>query len=57
MNLSDDANINNGCVDPDFDPETSMKYMTVKFCKEWLVHFLGFFGLQLTTLLNIFKYI
>ena len=41
MNLSHDAlDTSNECVDPDFDPETSMKsdstFMADKFCEEWI---------------------
>ena len=69
LNLSHDAlNTSNECVDPDFDPETSIKsdsnFMSEKFCEEWLAQLswidrtsMGLFlSFQLTTLLCVSKY-
>ncbi len=69
LNLSHDAlNTSNECVDPDFDPESSMKsdssFTTDKFCEEWLEQLswedktsLGLFlSFQLLSLLNVSKY-
>ena len=69
LNLSHDAlNTSNECVDPDFDPETSIKsdtnFMTDKFCEEWLAQLsrddktsLGLFlSFQLPSLLQVSKY-
>ena len=69
LNLSHDAlNTSNECVDPDFDPETSIKsdssFMCDKFCDEWLAQLswedntsLGLFlSFQLPSLLSVSKY-
>ena len=69
LNLSHDAlNTSNEGVDPDFDPEESIRsdnsFMIDKFCEEWLAQLsrldrtsLGLFlSFQLTSLLSISKY-
>ena len=67
--MSHDAlNTSNEGVDPDFDPETSIRsdnsFMANKFCEEWLAQLLRldrisfslFLSFQLTSLLNVSKY-